>query len=49
MEIGGDNRGSIGALMQSDVKMVNPIEKNTISVRLCFLDQFVPECTEAML
>ena len=50
--------GSIGALMQSDVMVVNRSENRERSgVRplvlwplfLCFLDNFVPECTEIML
>jgi hypothetical protein len=45
--------GSIGTVMQSDVKIVNQIEnRNRTGVRpfvLCFLDDFVPECTEVML
>jgi hypothetical protein len=48
------SRGSIGALMQRDVKMANQLEnpeKSGVSPPLvpCFLDNFVPKCTEAML
>ena len=47
------SRGSIGALMQSDVKMANQIENldriAETPLLLCFFDQFVPDCTEVML
>jgi hypothetical protein len=55
---GERGRSSIGALMQSDVKMVNPSKKidrgatpasGFISLVPCFLDQFVPEHAEVML
>jgi hypothetical protein len=52
---GGSGEGSwgrIGALMQSDVKMANQTENLDRRARPlvpCFLDQFVPDCTELML
>ena len=54
--IGGSGErswGSIGTLMQSDIKMPKVFENERISAMisllLCFLDNFVPECTEVML
>ena len=50
---GEGSRGSIGASMQSDVIMANETEnqdRNAVNPSVpCFLDQFVPECTEVML
>ena len=54
--IGGRGKrswGSIGTLMQSDVKVPKVFENERISASMsllhCFLDNFVPECTEVML
>ena len=50
---GERSRGSIGALMQSDVKEANPHDYRDSCAEPpsipCFLDQFVPERTEVML
>jgi hypothetical protein len=54
--VGGSGEGSwgsIGSLVQSDVKTANQMENidriAAIPSVLCFLDQFVPEGTEVML
>ena len=54
--VGGSGEGSwgsIGASMQSDIKMANQTKnKDRNAVRPSvpsFLDKFVPECTEVML
>ena len=54
--VGGSGEGSwgsIGSLVQSDVKTANQMENMdriaAIPSVLCFLDQFVPERTEVML